>query len=119
MHTPPTNMDAQRLCGAADLLLEGIASLEGMNTFVPAYPDEHTSNNGRHYTLPELVEAMSMLMRLGLVPTRKKAHSVDRDVHPSHQSREERRIEVDGENRRLAFGAGLRCARAHGPRARQ
>jgi hypothetical protein len=114
--TPCPKVDSRRLCGAADLLLEAIASQDGMDTAVPVYFDVPSSVKTQRYTLLELVDAMSMLMRLGLVPARKGAYGVGRDVCPLIHPREERRIEVDGESRRLGLSAGSPCARTHGPR---
>lgn len=63
------DMASQRLLSAADVLLDAIASQDGMNALVPVYFDVPRSERSARYTLMELVDAMTMLMRMGLVPS--------------------------------------------------
>ena len=66
------NVKSQRLFGAIDLLLEAIGSPNGMNSLIPIYRDDPPADAAApaaRYTLKEFVEAMTILVRVGIVPT--------------------------------------------------
>jgi hypothetical protein len=66
--TPEPMIDANRLCAAADALLEAMGSEDGMSALVTMRVDEDPPPSLRAggFTHVELVRAMSMLIRLGL-----------------------------------------------------
>jgi hypothetical protein len=119
--TLTTKLDSHRLCGAADRLLEAIRSREGMDSLVSVHITDSISDpptHPSHYTLPEMIEAMGLLMRLGLVPAWPDAADTNHHAHPSNQTREERQTEANGESRRLGVRAKSPSVRAHEPRTR-
>ena len=76
------NMKPQRLLGAAELLLKAIQSQEGMNAMIPVHfivPQADATAPTRRYTLMELVDAMTMLKRMGLVPIRRSIAAARRE----------------------------------------
>lgn len=64
------NNKSQRFLGAASTLLKAMKSQAGMNSLIPVGVNAATFT--QRYTLKELVDAMSVLIRLGLVPDRSK-----------------------------------------------
>jgi hypothetical protein len=109
------NIGSQRVLSAADVLLDAIESRDGMNALVPVYCDVPHSEGSARYSLMELVDAMTMLMRMGLVLAPHGARGAGRHGGPS-RSRGAVRIERRGESRRLGSGADPARVRRHGPR---
>lgn len=69
-------MRAKRMMAAADSLLQAMSSREGMHTLVDVRVDGGRmigEGCGGPFTQEEYVEAMSLLLRLGLVPRRSRA----------------------------------------------
>lgn len=60
-------VDASRLCGAADAILQAIHSEQGRRAVVRVLIVQPEAAGAGGYTLAELTEAMSMLLRLGVV----------------------------------------------------
>lgn len=60
-----------RLIAAADALLEAISSTDGMQALVEVRMDEPAEQDSVSgpFTQDEFMEAMSMLVRMGLVPS--------------------------------------------------
>lgn len=80
-HGPIVNPD--RLCAAADMLLSAIQSRRASNSRVKVYagPPRRTGRMCNDaFTCDELIEAMSMLIRMGLVSS-KVAGSRSRPRH--------------------------------------
>ena len=76
------NMRPQRLLGAAELLLKALESQEGMNSRIPVHfivPRADATAPSQRYTLMELVDAMTMLKRMGLVPVRRSIAAASRE----------------------------------------
>jgi hypothetical protein len=67
-----THVDTARLFDAADMLLRALESDEGLNTLIPVRRETPNGSGAVPigvFTQAELVEAMDMLIRLGLVGT--------------------------------------------------
>lgn len=61
-------VDASRLCGAADAILHALKTDDGRRAVVKVLVIEPAESGVQPgYTLAELTEAMSMLLRLGVV----------------------------------------------------
>jgi hypothetical protein len=74
-HNP--NSKSQRFLGAASTLLKAMKSSTGMNSQIPIRGNAASSM--RFFTLKELVDAMSMLVRLGIVPALRSTDAAIRD----------------------------------------
>ena len=64
-------MDSNRLFAAADALLEAMETEQGRNALIAVRLDDpagHSHPTMRAFTPAELTDAMTLLMRLGLVP---------------------------------------------------
>jgi len=70
-------IDSWRLFEAADALLKAIESKEGVQVLIPGRgdPPMSTGSNSSAFTHAELVEAMTLLIRMGFVTPGKKATS--------------------------------------------
>lgn len=65
------DVDPNRLLDAADVLLQALAAERGGDANTSAQGTDAVRNPAlMRYTIAELVEAMAMLWRLGLVPPR-------------------------------------------------
>ncbi len=77
-----SNMKSRRLLNAAAWLLKAMESTEGMDSLIPIYfsvPRTDAVPRSPHYTLDELVDAMTILIHMGFVPTRKNTRKL---AHP-------------------------------------
>ncbi len=66
-----TTCSAVRLCAAADMLLDAIRSTRGVNSLVTMYAGSRPDSGmmpADAFTADELIEAMELLIRLGLTP---------------------------------------------------
>ena len=68
-----TSIDPHRLLDAADLLLKAVESEQGQSSVIDACvgkPEMLRHEAVKRFTIAELVEAMAMLWRMGLVTQR-------------------------------------------------
>jgi hypothetical protein len=100
------NVRAQRLVGAAQVLLKAMKSKDGMNSLIPIQlqvPRADSAVRTQPHTLIELVDAMAMLIRMGFVPAEPNVVSAiqDGDGHPLNHGRPKGHAKLNGECRRV------------------
>jgi len=117
------NPESQRLLGAADLLLKAMTSQAGMNSLITIHfdvPRADAAAPSWRYTLMELVDAMTMLIHMGIVPFQQSSGSARRDGrhdgHSLNHARQKRQTESNDESRHLRSSADRPRVRIHGIR---